>query len=78
MHSELESKFHIHTKQLVKLWLCVFQILVSFRIGETLNIIMVIKLRRMGGADHVARMVQTRNAHKISVGNLKGRDRSDD
>jgi hypothetical protein len=42
------------------------------------NIIKVIKVRRMRCAGHVARMVDMRNAYKILLENLKGRDYAED
>jgi hypothetical protein len=41
-------------------------------------IIRAIKSRRMRQVGHVARMKEMRIAYKILVGNLKGRDRSED
>jgi len=41
----------------------------------SLNVISVIKSRRMSWAGHVARMGDMRNAYTIFVGKLKGRDR---
>jgi hypothetical protein len=42
------------------------------------HIIRVITLRRMRWAGHVACMIVMRNAYKISIGNLKGRDYLED
>jgi hypothetical protein len=44
----------------------------------SLNIIRVIKSRRMKWLGHVARMGQKRNAYNILVGNLKERDHLED
>jgi hypothetical protein len=38
---------------------------------SSLNIIMLIKSRRMTRADHVARMAEMKNAYNISVGTFK-------
>jgi hypothetical protein len=42
------------------------------------NVIRIIKSRRMIWAGHVARMGEIRNAYKVLVENLKGRDHSED
>jgi hypothetical protein len=42
------------------------------------NIIRVSKLRRMRWAEHVSRMEVITNIYKILVGNLKGKDHSEE